>query len=138
MVEPKNQVTVNGLLFFKVRLGSPAHRAFPIIRYVFPFGTGGHAIVGITLLGIIDIPTDRTYIPVHAYPPFVYELVSDKTVISISVIFFAQADVQFFLYCSTIRFKSIFMLLYFSQASLAQRLKQFFAGAAHGTFPVLG
>jgi hypothetical protein len=69
--EPKNQVRIYGLLFFKVGLGSTAYRTFPIIRHIFPLGAGGYAIIRISLFWIINIPTDATYVPVHSYPPFV-------------------------------------------------------------------
>lgn len=69
---PNRQVTVIGLFFFKVSLGSTAHRAFPIVRYIFPLGAGGYAIIRIPLFWIINIPADRTYIPVHSNPPFVF------------------------------------------------------------------
>jgi len=126
-----------GLLFFKVCLGSTAYRAFPIIRHIFPLGADGYAIIRISLFGVINIPTDATYVPVHSYPPFVNWLVVDTAAKSKSAIVFVQFDAQFLLYRSWARFKSIFLLLYFNQTSSARWLKHFFTGAAHRTFPVV-
>lgn len=70
LILAKKQVTLNGLLFFKVALGCAAYRTLPIIRYILPFGPGSHAIIRITLFGVIDIPTDRTYVPVHSFSSF--------------------------------------------------------------------
>jgi hypothetical protein len=51
---------------------SPAQKGIEYgSRLKIPFRSGCHAIIRITLFWIIDIPTDRTYVPVHSYPPFV-------------------------------------------------------------------
>jgi hypothetical protein len=134
---PKSQVTVNGLFLFKVSLSSAAYRAFPIIRYIFPLGAGGYATVRITLFWIINIPADRTYIPVHSNPPFVYGFVFIKGAKSKLAIFFVKFDTQILLYCSLARFKSIFLLLYFNQSISTKWPKHFFAGTAYRAFPIV-
>ncbi len=114
-----------GLLLFKVCLGCTAYRAFPIIRHIFPLGAGGYAIIRITLFWIVNIPTDLTYVLVHHNPPFEMGSGYSRQLRYIEIgVFFVQADPQFLLYCSWVRFKSIFMLLYFNQASSARRIKQ--------------
>ena len=106
---PKSQVTLIGLLFLKVSFSSAAYRAFPIIRYIFPFCSGCHATVRVTLFWIIDIPTDRAYVPVHSCPPFVNWL-TVRSAKSKSANISVKSDSQSFLYRSWARFKSIFPL----------------------------
>jgi hypothetical protein len=81
---------LNWLLFFKVALGCAAYRTLPIIRHILPFGPGSHAVIWITLFWVVDIPTDRTYVPVHCCPPFVYWLVVDIAIISKSAVFLSK------------------------------------------------
>ena len=125
-------MTPNCLLLFEIALGCAAYRALPIFRHIFPFGAGSHAVIWITLCRVVDVSAYRTYISVHSYPPFVYKLVVNRAIISRSNIFGAD-----FLSCSSGRFKSIFLFPGLNQASLAQRLKHFFAGPAHRAFPVV-
>ena len=103
-----------------------------IFRHIFPFRSGSHAVIWITLCRVVDISADRTYVPVHSYPPLVNKLIFNRAIISRSNIFGADL-----LSCSRDRFKSIFIFPCPNQASLAQRLKHFFAGPAHRAFPVV-
>jgi hypothetical protein len=57
-------------LFFKIIFGSAAHRALPVIRYIFELGTGCHAVIRVSLCRIIHIATNRTYVSVHCFSPF--------------------------------------------------------------------
>ena len=64
-------------------------------------------------------------------------VIRDKAVISKSAIFFVQSDSQILLYRLLDRFKLIFLLLYFYQASSAKWFKHFFAGTAYRAFPII-
>jgi hypothetical protein len=54
-------------LFFEIVLGCTAYGAFPVFGNVFPLGSGGYAIVGITGVGVIDIAAERANISVHIF-----------------------------------------------------------------------
>jgi hypothetical protein len=52
-------------LFLEIVFARTANRTFPIFGHIFPLGTGGHTVVGISGFGIINITAERAYIPVH-------------------------------------------------------------------------
>jgi hypothetical protein len=54
-------------LFFEIVFTGATYRAFPVLGYVFPFGSGGNAIVRITCFGVINIATERAHILVHCF-----------------------------------------------------------------------
>jgi hypothetical protein len=51
--------------FLKIVFAGTANRAFPIIRYIFPFGSGLYAAVRVALGRIIHITANGANITVH-------------------------------------------------------------------------